>query len=89
MPCINDYSTLSCWKKKHFFHKKNYPPYFNKFFNNQNYYKINIKLTYPHFPQILNHIYTFNFPHTCGNSGKIKNNIKYIVLIDKNTLFLL
>jgi len=67
MPCINDYSTVSCLKKKYFFNKKSYPPLFDKFFNNLNLYKINKKLTFPHFPQIFINIYSFTYPHACGN----------------------
>lgn len=77
MPFINDYSTLTCSKKKALFYKKNYPPFFDNFFNNLNYYKIKEKLTYPHFPQIFNHTPTFTFPHTCGKCVKLKNIDKY------------
>jgi hypothetical protein len=64
MPCINDYSTLNCLKKKHFFCKKNYPLYFHNFFNNQKYYKIIEKLSYPHFPQFFYKHTIFSFQHT-------------------------
>ena len=89
MPFINDYSTLTCLKKKYFFNKKNYPLFFDNFFNNLNHYKIREKITYPHFPQIFNNNQTLSFSHGCGKCAKVKNNIKYLVLIDKNTLFLL
>ena len=77
MPCINDYSTLYCLKKKQFSHKKNYPPLFDNFFNNLKHYKISINLSFPHFPQIFLHNPTFNYPHTCENCLKTKKYIKY------------
>ena len=66
MPCINDYSTVSCLKKKYFFNKKNYPLIFNKILNNLKYYKIKKNLSFPHFPQIFINIYNLNYPHICG-----------------------
>ena len=61
MPFINDYSTVSCLKKKYFFNKKSYPPIFDNFFNKLIGYKIKEKMSFPHFPQFFHKQVNKNF----------------------------